>query len=156
MTAAPTILVVEDNPMTRKLLRVTLGTAGYRVIEAEDARTALAAVEQSLPDLILQDLILPDMDGVELVDGCARWTASTSCRSGASGSSRLENRGRRSGIHRAARETDRAEPPHRGHPAYLPQRSEPTVLLAPDTGADRGRRSCSARWRIISRSVRSA
>src|SRR3979409_1596266 len=67
MTAAPSILVVEDNPTTRKMLRLALVTEGYAVIEAADARSALAAAESTLPDLILQDLILPDMDGLELL-----------------------------------------------------------------------------------------
>ncbi|PYR55147.1 MAG: hypothetical protein DMF91_25020, partial [Acidobacteria bacterium] len=64
---APTILVVEDNPITRKMLRVVLQTEGYAVVEAPDARAALAAAQAALPDLVLQDLILPDMDGLELV-----------------------------------------------------------------------------------------
>ena len=64
---APTILVVEDNPITRKMLRVVLQTEGYAVIEAPDARAALTAAQTALPDLVLQDLILPDMDGLELV-----------------------------------------------------------------------------------------
>jgi PAS domain S-box-containing protein len=61
------ILLVEDNPATRKMFRVSLETAGHRVIEAADARTALAYVDQVRPALIVQDLILPDMDGFDLV-----------------------------------------------------------------------------------------
>ncbi len=64
---APTILVVEDNPITRKMLRVALGAEGYSVLEAPDGRTALELVQKEPPDLILQDLLLPDMDGFELV-----------------------------------------------------------------------------------------
>jgi PAS domain S-box-containing protein len=60
------VLVVEDNPATRKMFRVTLETAGYEVIEAADCRTALDQVDRRRPDLIVQDLILPDMDGLEL------------------------------------------------------------------------------------------
>jgi PAS domain S-box-containing protein len=67
MTRVPSILVVEDNPMTRKMLRLALVTEGYAVVEAADARAALAAAAQTLPDLVLQDLILPDMDGLELL-----------------------------------------------------------------------------------------
>src|SRR5712691_10955445 len=67
MTAVPTILVVEDNPTTCKMLRLALATEGYAVVEAADARAALAAAERTLPDLVLQDLILPDMDGLELL-----------------------------------------------------------------------------------------
>src|ERR1700704_5755232 len=67
MTSVSTILVVEDNPTTRKMLRVALATEGYGVIEAGDGRAALAAAEKTLPELVLQDLILPDMDGLELL-----------------------------------------------------------------------------------------
>jgi PAS domain S-box-containing protein len=63
------VLVVEDNPSTRKMFRVTLESAGYAVVEAPDCRTALDIVERCRPDLIVQDLILPDMDGLELARG---------------------------------------------------------------------------------------
>ena len=61
-----TILVVEDNLITQKMMVVTLRAEAYRVIGAADGRTALAQVVAEDPDLILQDLILPDMDGIEL------------------------------------------------------------------------------------------
>src|SRR5258708_3344054 len=60
------VMVVEDNALTRKLTCQALLDRGYAVPEAPDARTALALVSDSLPDLILQDLILPDMDGFDL------------------------------------------------------------------------------------------
>jgi PAS domain S-box-containing protein len=66
--SASTILVVEDNPVTRKLFRVTLESAGYAVEEAADGAEALEAVRRSAPALILQDLRLPDMSGFELVE----------------------------------------------------------------------------------------
>jgi PAS domain S-box-containing protein len=59
--------VVEDNPTTRKMLRLTLATDGHAVVEAADGHTALEAAEKTVLDLVLQDLILPDMDGVELL-----------------------------------------------------------------------------------------
>src|SRR5690242_12521379 len=65
---APTkILVIEDNPISRKLTRLTLETEGFSVIEAADGQSAIDRVTRDLPDLILQDLLLPDMDGFELV-----------------------------------------------------------------------------------------
>ena len=67
MHAAPMILVVEDHVIMRRLVRVTLEEAGYRVCDAGTGREALACVEAHTPALILQDLHLPDMDGVELV-----------------------------------------------------------------------------------------
>ena len=51
----------------RRLLRVTLERAGYAVIEAPDARSALAALDIDKPDAVMLDLGLPDRDGLELV-----------------------------------------------------------------------------------------
>ena len=62
----PRVLVVEDNPVTRKMTRVALETSGFRVLEAGDARSALEIAARDPPDLVLQDLRLLDMDGVEL------------------------------------------------------------------------------------------
>lgn len=62
----PTILIVENNPETRKILRTTLETGGYAVVEAAEGKMALDYVQKMKPDLILQDLELPDMDGFEL------------------------------------------------------------------------------------------
>ncbi len=62
-----TILIVEDNPITRKMVRVALEVEGYSVLEAGDGQTALEQMAQGAPDVVLQDLLLPDMDGFELV-----------------------------------------------------------------------------------------
>lgn len=61
------VLVVDDEPQIRVLLRATLGRAGYVVAEASNAREALNAKVIDKPDLILLDLGLPDRDGLELV-----------------------------------------------------------------------------------------
>ena len=61
-----TVLVIEDNPITRKLVRATLADTDVEVLDAPDGRTALAIVETRIPDLILQDMRLPDGDGLEL------------------------------------------------------------------------------------------
>jgi two-component system, cell cycle sensor histidine kinase and response regulator CckA len=62
-----TILVVEDNPITRKMLRVTLETEHFSVVEAEDGTSALALVASECPALVLQDFVLPDMNGAQLL-----------------------------------------------------------------------------------------
>lgn len=61
------ILVVDDEPPIRKLLRVGLGTQGYTIDEAGNARTAIEHVRAERPDLILLDLGLPDMAGHDLL-----------------------------------------------------------------------------------------
>jgi CheY-like chemotaxis protein len=63
----PVVMVIEDDQGMRKLLRVTLSGAGYSVLEAADARTALTLAAHEMPDLIVQDLILPDSAGLTLV-----------------------------------------------------------------------------------------
>jgi two-component system KDP operon response regulator KdpE len=64
------VLVVDDEPPIRKLLRAGLGTQGYDVQEAEDGRTAMGAIATARPDLVILDLGLPDISGLELL---ARW-----------------------------------------------------------------------------------
>jgi len=65
--SAGLVLVVEDNPITRRMVRVTLQTEGYAVHEASDARAALAFMSRKTPDLIIQDLELPGVDGHQLL-----------------------------------------------------------------------------------------
>jgi signal transduction histidine kinase/DNA-binding response OmpR family regulator len=60
------VLVIEDNPTARKMLRLALESEGYRVIEAADGAAALERMRCDAPGIVLQDLILPDMDGLEL------------------------------------------------------------------------------------------
>jgi CheY-like chemotaxis protein len=60
-------LVVEDDPATRDLLRRTLEKDGWRVAEACDGRAALDAIAKDRPDLILLDLMMPEMDGFEFL-----------------------------------------------------------------------------------------
>ncbi|TGS19287.1 response regulator transcription factor [Mesorhizobium sp. M2E.F.Ca.ET.209.01.1.1] len=64
---AVSILVVDDEPPIRKLLRVGLGSQGYTVSEAPNAKAAIDLVQAERPDLILLDLGLPGMTGLELL-----------------------------------------------------------------------------------------
>jgi two-component system, OmpR family, KDP operon response regulator KdpE len=66
------VLVVDDEPAIRRLLRQALERAGHTVAEATDAREALAAVDRQRPDAVLLDLGLPGRDGLELVPVIAR------------------------------------------------------------------------------------
>ena len=60
------VLVIDDEPPIRKLLRMGLGTQGYETIEAPNGKVALEMLEHN-PDLIILDLGLPDIDGLELL-----------------------------------------------------------------------------------------
>ena len=64
--AGEQILIIDDNPVNLKLVRVLLKGEGYDVRTAIDAEEALTAVETFRPHLILMDLQLPGMDGLEL------------------------------------------------------------------------------------------
>ncbi len=63
--SVPTILVIEYYADTRELLSSMLRRAGYHVIEAEDGVEGLLKASSSYPDLVIVDLALPEMDGVE-------------------------------------------------------------------------------------------
>jgi two-component system cell cycle response regulator DivK len=60
------ILYVEDNPQNMRLVRKMLTSAGYQVIEAFDGFSGLQAVAEERPSLILLDINLPDIDGLEV------------------------------------------------------------------------------------------
>jgi two-component system KDP operon response regulator KdpE len=68
------ILVVDDDRALRRALEVNLGARGYEVVLAEDGRSALARASQELPDAIVLDLGLPDIDGTDVLEGLRGWT----------------------------------------------------------------------------------
>jgi CheY-like chemotaxis protein len=61
------ILIVEDRPIDRKFLATLLKTAGHAVIEASDGIEALRLAEANPPDLVISDILMPTVDGYELV-----------------------------------------------------------------------------------------
>ena len=61
------ILVFEDEPMAQRLLHATLEPAGFRVTTAESGVAALEVLENDPPDLVISDLVVPGMNGIELV-----------------------------------------------------------------------------------------
>jgi CheY-like chemotaxis protein len=68
VAALSTVLVVDDEPDLRFVLRRRFERAGYQVIEAGDGAAAMRQVQQSPPDLVITDIMMPVMNGVELIE----------------------------------------------------------------------------------------
>lgn len=61
------ILIVEDKPTSRELLRTVLEQQGYEVVEAEDGEQALLRLREHVPDLVLMDLQMPAKNGYDVL-----------------------------------------------------------------------------------------
>jgi CheY-like chemotaxis protein len=70
----PTILMVDDDAWDRQLFRTLLEEAGYRVVEASSGKDALHAVLNTRLDLVILDLSMPEMDGLEVLRAAKHMT----------------------------------------------------------------------------------
>ena len=68
------ILLIEDEPQMRRFLRITLQSKGYRLVETETGNDGLIQAASRNPDVVLLDLGLPDMDGLEVTTRLREWT----------------------------------------------------------------------------------
>ena len=68
------VLVVDDEPQIIRALRINLRARNYEVFTAQTGAQALAEAARHPPDLVILDLGLPDLDGVEVIDGLRGWT----------------------------------------------------------------------------------
>jgi two-component system KDP operon response regulator KdpE len=71
---APVVVVIEDDPQMRRFLRTGLGAQGFQVFEAATGRQGLVEAGVRKPDLVILDLGLPDLDGVDVVKALRAWT----------------------------------------------------------------------------------
>jgi two-component system KDP operon response regulator KdpE len=74
-TAGPLVLIVEDEPQVRRFLRTSLPAAGFRWLEAATGAEGLRLAAEYVPDVVLLDLGLPDMEGREVAIGLRKWSA---------------------------------------------------------------------------------
>lgn len=72
-TPAPLVLLIEDEAPIRKFLRASLSNESYRLVEAETGRQGLVAAASQPPDLVILDLGLPDLDGLEVLRDLRQW-----------------------------------------------------------------------------------
>jgi len=68
------VLVVDDEPQLLRAMRINLAARRYEVVVAQDGATALDAAARHLPDVVVLDLGLPDMDGTDVIAGLRGWT----------------------------------------------------------------------------------
>jgi two-component system KDP operon response regulator KdpE len=68
------VLVIDDEPQIRRLLRVTLEANGYTVIDAANGQDGIVQAAQGRPEIILLDLGLPDLDGIEVLKRIREWS----------------------------------------------------------------------------------
>ena len=73
--AGPVIVVIEDDPAIRLFLRTGLGAHGFKVFEADRGKQGIVEAGIRKPDLIILDLGLPDMDGVDVIKTIREWSA---------------------------------------------------------------------------------
>jgi two-component system KDP operon response regulator KdpE len=74
-TLKPVVIIIEDDPPIRRFLRTGLSAQGFEVHEADCGQRGLAEASMRKPDLVILDLGLPDMDGVEVVKLIREWSA---------------------------------------------------------------------------------
>ena len=72
--ASPVIVVIEDDPAIRLFLRTGLGAHGFKVFEADRGRQGIIEAGVRKPDLVILDLGLPDMDGVDVIKTIREWS----------------------------------------------------------------------------------
>jgi CheY-like chemotaxis protein len=112
----PAILVVEDNPTTRKMFRLVIEGEGFVAIEAGTGASALERMASSAAQLVLMDMVLPDMSGFELAKRL---------RSLPGGSVRIrppagERQAAAGDFRRIPDQAGRIRAPHRDHPSVSP------------------------------------
>src|SRR5664279_2473925 len=72
---SPIIVVIEDDPAIRLFLRTGLGVHGFKVFEADSGRQGIIEAGIRKPDLIILDLGLPDMEGIDVIKTIREWSA---------------------------------------------------------------------------------
>src|SRR5688572_30976125 len=75
MADAPLILVIEDDRQIRRFLRALLTTQGYRIVETDTGKAGLSEAAARVPDVMILDLGLPDMEGIDVLREIRQWSS---------------------------------------------------------------------------------
>src|SRR4026208_605517 len=67
MSTQPLVLVADDEPRITKLVAIALSEEGFRVVTANGGEQALQKAEEVRPDIVLLDIVMPDLDGIEVM-----------------------------------------------------------------------------------------
>src|SRR6478672_5152971 len=70
----PLVLVIDDEPQMRRFVRLALSSRGYRIVESATGAEGLQQATAYTPDVVLLDLGLPDLDGIEIVKQLRGWS----------------------------------------------------------------------------------
>ena len=70
----PTVLVIDDEIQIRRLLRAALEGSGWRVVEADSGQLGISEAALARPDVVILDLGLPDMDGIDVLRRIREWS----------------------------------------------------------------------------------
>ncbi|HSB82495.1 MAG TPA: response regulator [Candidatus Methylomirabilis sp.] len=73
--SGPVVVIIEDEPQIRRFLRASLATQGFRLVEAVTGEDGLVQAATRQPDIVILDLGLPDMDGLDVIRRLREWTA---------------------------------------------------------------------------------
>lgn len=71
---SPVVVLIEDEPQIRRFLRATLGSSGYRLYEATSGEDGLVEAATRQPDVVILDLGLPDVDGLQVIQRLREWS----------------------------------------------------------------------------------
>ena len=73
MSTQPLVLVADDEPRITKLVAIALSEEGFRVVTANGGEMALQKAEEVRPDIVLLDIVMPDLDGIEVMRQLREW-----------------------------------------------------------------------------------
>ena len=154
MSTQPLVLVADDEPRITKLVSIALGEEGFRVVTANGGEEALQKAEEVRPDIVLLDIVMPDLDGIEVMRQLRERRPVAGDPADGQGLDRRQGQGprpRRRRLHRQAVPPRRAGGPRARRPAPVVRRAAraPGVLAFDDIEIDLERRMVTRNGELV-------